>query len=230
MASPQLSNSYAYAAGNPIAGKDADGRLVELMTRPIGGPLGSVGGHAFVAVIPDSPRTIGSINGVDTSRPFTLGGYTHGRDLYKEAGASNNSIDYSYAFGGNKGGAQAIVSPPPGVSQEEFERRIVASYNSLPGTVTETSYGAFGQVRLTGDPNSNNFATDILTNAGVSKQQVNSYQGQLYANNFRVAPGLGQSAFASTYSQSARNNLNSTLNALKGGLTKLLGILKSKQQ
>ena len=36
LSNPQLLNSYSYAADNPITGKDADGKLVELVSRPIG--------------------------------------------------------------------------------------------------------------------------------------------------------------------------------------------------
>jgi RHS repeat-associated protein len=76
LSAPQLMNSYSYAADNPITGKDADGRLVELVSRPIGGFFAPVGAHTFVAIIPENSKTIGASIPYNLSRPFTLGGYT----------------------------------------------------------------------------------------------------------------------------------------------------------
>jgi RHS repeat-associated protein len=222
---PQQLNSFSYGRDNPITNKDANGKLVELVSRPIQGPFGIVGAHTFVAIIPDSPKTIGTISGVNTARPFTLGGYTTGvGDLFK---ATNSDLDYSYAYGilhNNSGAAQVVVTPPPGVSSEQFDSQAVASYNALPNTISD-SYGLMGQKRLTGNPNSNNTATSILLGAGVTTAQVNSYQGTLYASNFRITPGLGTSAFAPTYAQ----GLGATLSSLKGALTKLLGVINGKK-
>jgi RHS repeat-associated protein len=222
---PQFLNSYSYAANNPITGKDADGRLVELVSRPVEGAVGAVGAHSFVAIVPDNPKSIGLIPGVNTSRPFTMGGYTDAPaqyNLYKQA---NEKTDYSYAFGTNTyGGAQVIVDPPAGVSQQDFEAGIVNSYNSLPATISENGYGFLGQRRISNNPNSNNAATSILLGAGVSSSQINNYQSQLFAQNFRITPGLGTSISASTYGQS----LNSTLTALRGALTQLLSVISKK--
>jgi hypothetical protein len=194
-----------------------------LVSRPIDGAIGSVGAHTFLAVVPENPGTIGSINGVNTGQAFTLGGYTSGNgDLFRRANAGS---DYAYAFGDQKGASQVIVVPPKGISAEEFDQRVVGSYNSMPGTISD-SYGFMGQKRLTENPNSNNVTTDILLGAGVSTRQINNYQGQLFASNFpRVTPGLGTSASAPTYSQS----LGATLNSLKSALTQLLGVLSSKK-
>jgi len=74
---PQVQNSYSCAANNPITRKDADGRLVESVSRPIadwnGFPSTQFGAHAVVYVVPDNP-TIGSINGANTSAAFILSG------------------------------------------------------------------------------------------------------------------------------------------------------------
>src|SRR5882724_1177186 len=75
---PQNLNSYSYAIDNPVNKSDPLGKHVELVSRPIGDwngvPVSQLGGHAFVYVVPDSPGTIGTINGADTSRAFTLSG------------------------------------------------------------------------------------------------------------------------------------------------------------
>ena len=65
-------NSYSYAIDNPVNKSDPLGKHVELVSRPIGDwngvPVSQLGAHAFVFVVPDSPGTIGKINGVDTTR------------------------------------------------------------------------------------------------------------------------------------------------------------------
>ena len=226
LTNPQLLNSYSYAADNPIVGKDADGKLVELISRPVGGMGGYFGAHSFVAVIPENPKTIGSIAGIETSRPFTLGGYTTGvGDLFKNANADS---DYAYAYGSRRdanGVAQVIVDPPSGVSAEKFDQQVLRSYNALPSVISN-SYGFMGQNRLTGNPNSNNVATEILLGAGVTSGQVNSYQHSLYAQNLpRITPGLGTSVSGPTYGQSINNQLNATLNSLKSVLSKLQAIV-----
>ena len=110
LTNPQSQNSYGYANDNPINGKDPNGRLVMLVICPIDGAIGSVGAHTVLAVVPENPSTIGSINGVNTRQGFTLGGYTHGNgDLFKMANAGS---DYAYAFGNQKGASQAIIAPP----------------------------------------------------------------------------------------------------------------------
>lgn len=121
--------------------------------------------------------------------------------------------------------AQVIVDPPSGVSAEKFDQQVLRSYNALPSVISN-SYGFMGQNRLTGNPNSNNVATEILLGAGVTSGQVNSYQHSLYAQNLpRITPGLGTSVSGPTYGQSINNQLNATLNSLKSVLSKLQAIV-----
>ena len=227
LSDPQQLNSYSYGRDNPITNKDTNGKLVELFSRPIDGPLGNVGAHSSVAVVPGVGETLGPVSGANTSQPFTLGGYTTGHGaLFEQADANP---DYSDAFGGqNYGVAQVIVDPPQGMTQQQFDQAVINSYNGSPNTLSN-SYGFMGQKRLTGNPNSNNTATSILLGAGVSASQVNLYQATLYANNFRITPGLGTSVSAPTYGQSVSSGLSATLGALKGALTQLLGVLSSKR-
>ncbi len=231
---PQLSNSYSYAAGNPIIGKDADGRLVELVSRPLDISGGGMFGHAFLKITPTNPGTIGTVRdkdfqtgnlrNIDSGSTFTLSGYTDGDVLFKEA---NAGPDYS-RISNCTGCASVAVAPPNGVSAEDFERNIVSGFNGLP-EVLSGSYGRTGQVRITGSPNSNNAATTYLMQAGISGQQINKYQSTLYSGNNVFVPGLGQSAFAPTYSQAARAQIGSLLNQLSGVLTQLSAAISNKK-
>ena len=229
---PQLLNSYSYAANNPISGKDADGRLVELVSRPLDVNGAGMFGHAFLKITPTNPSTIGSVqdvnfntgaqNVVDTSKPFTLTGYTNGTVLYKEA---NAGPDYA-RMASCTGCGSVVIGAPQGVSDEDFERNIVGGFNKLP-EVLSNSYGRSGQVRFTGSPNSNNAVTTYLMQGGVSSQQINGYQSQLYGNNGVFVPGLGQSAFAPTYSQSARAQIGAILGQLASALQQISSVLSS---
>ena len=122
---PQQLNGYSYGRNNPLILVDRGGRKVELATRQLneyGSPVSSFG-HAFLVVTPDNPNTIGSINGIDTSSPFTLGAYANAESmLYKSANAPS---DYVALTGECPTCAFVTVSPPAGVSSEEFDRRVV---------------------------------------------------------------------------------------------------------
>jgi hypothetical protein len=190
-------------------------------SRPISGPLGYIGAHTYIGVIPDNSATIGGIQGIDTSRPFTLGGYTNGNGLlYKQA---NEALDYSYGFGGNTvGSAFAVVNPPPGVSSEEFDRMIVESYNALPSNISNR-YDPLGQSRLTRNPNSNNVSTSILRGAGVSQFEIGNYQYQLTASNLKAIPGLGQSLPGS----SSGGGLSGSTQITSSNLSAVISLIKS---
>jgi RHS repeat-associated protein len=229
---PQLLNNYAYAADNPITGKDADGRLVELVSRPLDGSGAGLFGHSFVKITPTNVNTIGVVRDtdfqtgnpkvIDSSSPFTLSGYTDGSVLYKDA---NAGPDYS-RISSCSGCASTPIAPPRGVSDEDFEGSIVRGFNAMPKILSD-SYGRAGQVRFTGSPNSNNAATTYLMQGGVSRQQINGYQSTLYGGNGVFLPGLGQSAYASTYSQAAQAQIGAILGQLASVLQQLSAVLGS---
>jgi RHS repeat-associated protein len=230
LSKPQLLNSYSYAANNPINGKDADGRLVELVSRPIGDyfgfPASQFGAHTFVNVIPDNPQTVGRIPGVDTSKPFTLSGiptnFVNG-NLLKTA---NDPADSMYAACGSvcAGSVRMVVSPPNGMTSAQFDQSIVSSYNNLPDNLGE--YYFLSAPRIAGRPNSNNAATSILMGAGVSQGQIYQYRETLQNTNNRWAPGLGVSATAPTYQQQALSQISSILSKISGILSSISGSKK----
>jgi RHS repeat-associated protein len=222
---PQSLNAYSYSEDNPITKSDPLGKRVELVSRPIGDyywiPLSDFGAHTFVNVTPDDPSIIGSINGVNTSVPFTLSGIPaggFGSAIQKKA---NDPTDYFYASCGTlcPAGASVTVAPPNGVSPSQFDRNVVASYNSLPGDLGP--YDPFSAPRIAGMPNSNNAATAILTGAGVGQNQIYQYRSTLQNVNNRWSPGLGVSATTPTYYQQTLSLLSSAVTAIGNYLSGL---------
>jgi RHS repeat-associated protein len=179
LSDPQQLNSYSYSKDNPITNKDTNGKLVELISRPIDGPLGTVGAHTFLYVIPDNPKTIGSIPGVDTSKPFTLSAVPQNGQLETTA---NYSTDYFYATCGRvcPAGASITVAPPSGVSSAQFDSNVVTSYNNTPSSLG--NYFFMGWPRAFGTPNSNNGAKTFLNGAGVGQNQVYQYKDSMMFN------------------------------------------------
>ena len=220
LTNPQSQGTYSYSADNPITSKDPSSLRVELVSKPIGDfyglPIGDLGAHAFVFVIPDNPNNIGNVSGVDTTRPFALSGIptndVNGR-LLKTA---NDPTDYFYGACGTlcPAGVSVTVSPPKGVSSSQFDKDVVSSYNALPADLGP--YFFLGAPRLAGHPNSNNAATAILTGAGVSQGQVYQYRQALQDTNNRWTPGLGTSANAQTYYQQVLNQISSIISTISG--------------
>ena len=222
---PQLQNSYSYANNSPITYSDPEGRMVFLGSRPVGGPVGLLGAHSYVYVVPNNPQTIGNIQGVNMSLPFTLGGYTDNQiNLYKQA---NNSTDLAYAQAGYQSWSKsAYIKPLEGMTQEEFDRRVVESYNGLPNNISD-SYGFSGQIQITGNPNSNNTATSILTGAGVDRARINQAQRQLGITTGKWIAGFGQPLGQASYSQAAQQQVVGILQQLVGLYQQLLTLQSS---
>ena len=221
LSNPQLLNSYGYAADSPITNRDTNGKKVEIVSRPIAGLVGTYFAHTFIYVTPDNPKTIGSISGVDTSRPFTLSGIPQEGQLFKTA---NYSADYFYATCGRvcPGGSSAVVAPPAGVSSAQFDANVVASYNNSPSDFGPYPYLGWGTPRAFGTPNSNNAATTYLMGAGVSQNQIYQYKDSMMFNgNGRFAPGLGVSATSPTYAQQVLSTLTSVLNSASAVLNSM---------
>jgi hypothetical protein len=174
-----------------------------------------------VYVVPDSPGTIGSIGGVNTSKAFSLSGiptsYVNG-SLMKTA---NDPTDSMYGSCGVvcQGSARVTVAPPAGMTSPQFDSAVVASYNSLPSNLG--LYDFLGAPRAAGWPNSNNAASAILLGAGVNQTQLYQYRYALQNTNNRWMPGLGVSATAPTYYSQALTQITSTLKRISGLISQL---------
>jgi hypothetical protein len=218
MAPPQVLNSYTYAAGNPITGIDADGRLVELVSRPLTDPNGGqYFAHTFLRITPENPNTIGSISGIDTTKSFTLSGYDNQGTLTKIA-------NWSYDAVGNCNSCSKVrVAAPIGVSGEDFERGIASSFNSMPNELA--NYSNIGQPQWTGRSNSNNAATSYLMGGGVSQMRIQLYQIALTLGNAKLTPGLGQPIGSNQQSQATR--FGQVLSQLASVLTTLQSAINS---
>jgi hypothetical protein len=177
----------------------------------------AVGGHTFLLVLPNSG--VGTISGIDTTKPFTLSGFANQNTgmLYKQASQSRESSDYGRWIAGCPGCAMTIINPQQGVSSQDFDKNVVSAFNNLPQDVAPYSF--WGYPGVAGKSNSNNLANTILTNAGASRSSIVTAQNTLYANNFKYNSGLSQSVNAS-YLQ----RLSSVLSSLQSALAQLSNI------
>jgi RHS repeat-associated protein len=217
LSNPQALNSYGYANDNPITNKDPLGRITMLVSRPIAdeGLVSAIGGHTFLLVLPNSNSSVGTISGIDTTKPFTLAGYANPNTgmLFKSASQSKDSSDYGRWIAGCAGCAMTTIDAPQGVSSQAFDRNVVSGFNSLPQDIAP--YQFLGYPGLTGKSNSNNLTNMILSKAGVSQSSIYAARNTLYANNFKYNSGLSQSAGGSSYAQ----RVSSVLSSLSGVLT-----------
>ena len=115
------------------------------------------------------------------------------------------------------------VTPPDGMTSAQFDAAVVRSYNGLPSNLG--AYNVTGNVQLFGTSNSNNAATSILYNAGVTLSTINQYQQTLNSANNKITPGLGTPTNADTYVK----KLGSLLKKLKSTLNKLSSVLNSNK-
>lgn len=209
---PQQFNTYSYARNNPLILFDPTGEKVELASRPIDvAVIGGIGAHSFVLITPDNPNALPRIDGVDDYSRVTLGGYTENfvtGDLFKDV---NRGSDFGLSRD-QYSGIQTI-EPPDGMTSEEFEASIVNSYNSSPEVVGK--YSVFGNPNVSGQHNSNNFATNLLTQSGVGNNSITNLNDNAYT------AGLGRSIDPNATSALSRvlSQLSNALNSLKNTLS-----------
>ena len=172
---PQNLNSYSYSIDNPINRADPSGKYVEEISRPVnsGGFLSNFS-HTFLYVVPQAGENLQGISGsnmsIDTSRPFTLGGYSSGAfPTWRLTLGVDNSYDYSLASAKQSvpGIARTIVTPPAGMTSAQFDQAVAAGYSAM--STDQGWYDPTGLRRLLGVSNSNNTNTSLLTSAGVSQ-------------------------------------------------------------
>lgn len=232
---PQQLNSYSYGRNNPLAYKDADGKRVELVGRYIPGTA-NIGVHTFLLITPDASNnnSLGHL-GMQGESKLTIGAYNNGGwrsilfgNLYKR---TNHKSDYD-VDPSKYAGRITIAKPSQYETQEEYEQAILRGHigaDSDLGAYTALAGGPGGQV------NSNNYPSDLLLNAGVSRSQINALSGTFSGNLIKPwAPGLGvgisgyqHTNSAVNYGQSFVSSMGSTLNALSSVLSQLSSFLSS---
>jgi RHS repeat-associated protein len=212
---PQNLNFYAYANDNPITGKDPNGKLVEEISRPINSyPVLSDFNHSFLYVVPSAGENLPGVSSggenYNTSQPFTLGGYPVNNFKALQLGV-DESEDYGIATNQEDvpGVSRTIIAPPAGMTSAQYDAAVVNSYNSL--SPTQGGYNLLGIKAVWPGANSNNAATTLLLNSGISQPQMNSNVNTLRTASGDEAPGLGMNISSP---QTFYNALSGALRAL----------------
>jgi RHS repeat-associated protein len=138
LGNPQNLNSYSYGIDNPITNADTSGKYVYEISRPVASyvPLSSFA-HTFAEVVPQNGESLASINGsnmsIDTSQPFTLSGEPNSQFPSHLSLVADNPYDYSTATENMSVPwvARELVTPPPGMTSEQFDASVVSTYDNL---------------------------------------------------------------------------------------------------
>jgi RHS repeat-associated protein len=152
-------NTYIYGLQNPISLTDLTGQIVTMTCRPLSG----LSWFAKIPLIGQlTPQHCGVVvwhwntcpQKIVIERQFSLAGYTQS----PTQDPSNQTYRDDTASFYNVMGNNYLVSPPPGVSQDQFDAAVInsgANY-TLPG-----AYELLG-------PNSNTAAAQIISGAGAT--------------------------------------------------------------
>lgn len=159
---PQGMNSYGYARNNPLSFTDKAGEFMQAVNRPVKVGSLNVGAHSFIE-IRDNPN-------INNGQRTTLGGYTKNfilGDLFK---GENYKTDYNLSEDDYLSTHE--LKAPEGMSQQEFEQKVYDGYKSIDNDLG--AYSPFGGDLPNGQGNSGNVFTQILLNAGFTKEQISS--------------------------------------------------------
>ncbi len=175
LADPQAMNSYSYARNNPMKYSDKDGQFMQAVNRPVKIGNVTIGAHSFIE-IRDNPN-------INNGQRTTLGGYTKNfiwGDLFKD-----ENYDTDYNLSENDYLSTHELKAPDGMSQQEFEQKVYDGYNAIDNNLG--AYSPFGGDLPNRQGNSGNVFTQILLNAGFTKEQIS----ELKTKNFYDA-GVGR--------------------------------------
>jgi len=173
LADPQQLNMYSYARNNPLIFVDREGKKVELAVRNVT-PLGGL--HLFYILAPDNPNQI-NINSLPKgTEQFTLGAYNPDKSFFGIGNKLRPDIGYiddptpnsdlPFLTGNKQIKDKITITPPNGQSDTQFINNLGKAFNEI-GTV---SYFSGGQIGKFGYANSNNFAYELGSRAGVANQ------------------------------------------------------------
>ena len=225
LADPQSFNVYSYANDNPINRSDPSGLAAYAYSRSVdpNSALLNLYAHNFIYIVPGQGEALPALysNGmcIDTTRPFTLGGYNDRRSVFGVANVShlakhaNDSYDYNLASAQQSayGVAMTPIRPNSGITPAQQDAALVNSYNQQPD-----DYGLYGGVGLLGLQNSNNVFTTVQQGAGVNVAEISRQQSTLQSATQRPAPGVEITQNASI------SNIINTLSTLVKTLSTLI--------
>jgi RHS repeat-associated protein len=190
LSDPQQMNSYSYARNNPVTLKDPTGLKVELKSKKTESLKSGI--HTWVEISANKGSDLSHLGFKDQTR-ITLGGYNKGGaisgNLVKEM---NSNFDFNDPNGNHLGGIE-VARPDQFDTQEAFEQSILNTFNEL-----STDQGAYSLFTAGGQANSNNFASHLLLQNGVTSDQIQQIQStfptaNVFNQTFQTsfAPGLG---------------------------------------
>jgi RHS repeat-associated protein len=200
LADPQSLNVYSYANDNPINRSDPAGLAAYAYSRSVdpNSPLLNLYAHNFIYIVPSQGEVLPALYSnsmcVDTTRPFTLGGYNDRRSVLGVTNVSylakhaNDSYDSKLATAQQSayGVAMTPIRPNAAVTEAQQDAALVESFNQQPN-----DYGLYGGIGLLSMQNSNNVFTTVQKNAGVNTAEINRQQSTLQSATQRPAPGVG---------------------------------------
>jgi RHS repeat-associated protein len=163
-------NTYAYSGGDPLANFDIDGLEVRIVGHIAAPPLGTItrpiSYHTAIYMKPDDEC------GCQGTWPMTVGGQ---REKHNDKHMLVTKFNYPDDALSNAMINQ-IVSTPPGMTDCEFIKRIIAaahSYdNSAPYSFPEHTFTPGNVYMAPGHYNSNSYVAGVLQAAGAPPPQV----------------------------------------------------------